>query len=822
MSWRGLLLKREFFQEKTKNILSILAVMLGVALIVATSTTISSTKQEFFKMAAEGSSGADLIVTSVADQKVSNAILNYKDSSIKDSVPFFSEDSYYQKAGSYHTLTLMAADFGREAEYGGYKLLKGKLPENGECLITENMESLFQLKTGDKMLIRTNRGSFTYCISGIVQDAGIATGNFCQCILTDIRHYNEYGTMTYKLMLKSGTDVKKEKALLQKALNGSYTVDYPAGKAEEFLNQASSLFDVMLGFGLLTLLLGGFLINVTVNEFVRRMRGKNSILKVLGAKGTSITGLILEKSLITGCIGTALGIALGAFGSLGLIRLVDNSFSGGGMTIRVSFPLTGIGAVAISAVLLCLLTSLPASRRAARESIVSGFRQYDRKNAVGLKRKLAAGVLFAFLVVLRILLGSSSLGKLVTFVALAAGIYFAALVFFLPFVRLTLKPVNRISPFNGFTVKNNLFKQSGKAINLAVLFSFVIAISTGVYLIVSEIGDAIERMERGFYYGDAIVSSVTGKSIDSDTLQKIGEAKGVDRAYPIYQKYLKLGSDNVQMKGYRLDDTTLKNFSEYWEIGRDTARKLSDKNTMILSKKAANDLGLKEGDTVTVDTGTGMQTFKIVGTYETLNNNGMTGIISEDAFLSTFENYTIRAVNVFKKSDADFDSLKAGIARSVNDSFIQVLSMDAMRNAEQKSDGQFLSLIDCMIVVLVMAGILILVNSISMNIKNNGYSLAVTKLLGAAKWDLMLQSGIEGILYGIFGIVVGEASGVMLGWIMTKGMNNMVGWNLRFAVSPYILLAFGAGFLCMAVLAEIMATALNYRYVFKSGLRVQL
>ncbi|WP_422784856.1 hypothetical protein [Ruminiclostridium cellobioparum] len=63
-----------------------------------------------------------------------------------------------------------------------------------------------------------------------------------------------------------------------------------------------------------------------------------------------------------------------------------------------------------------------------------------------------------------------------------------------------------------------------------------------------------------------------------------------------------------------------------------------------------------------------------------------------------------------------------------------------------------------------------------MNIKNNGYSLAVTKLLGAAKWDLMLQSGIEGILYGIFG----------------------------------------------AVLAEIMATALNYRYVFKSGLRVQL
>ncbi len=813
MSWRGLLLKREFFQDKTKNILSILAIMLGVALIVATSTTISSTKQEFLKMADAGSSGADLMVTSVADQKVSNANLSYKDSSIKDAVPFFSEDSYYHDGDTYHTLTLMAVDFRGEAEYGGYKLLEGRLPENGECLITENMELLFHLKTDDEMLIRTNGGSFTYRISGIVQDSGIASGNFYQCVLTDIRHYNGYGTMNYKLMLKPGTDVKTEKALLQKALNGSYTVDYPAGKAEEFLGQASVLFDMMLGFGLLTLLLGGFLINVTVNEFVRKMRAKNSILKVLGAKGTSIIGLILEKSFITGCIGTTLGIALGAFGSLGLIRLVDNSFSGGGMSIPVSFPPAEIGTVAISAVLLCLLTSLSASLRAAGESIVSGFRQYDGKNAVGLRRKLIAVVVFVFFVVLRILLGSSSLGKLVTFVTLAAGIYLAALVAFLPCVRLILRLVDHLSPFNGFTVKNNLFKQAGKAINLAVLFSFVIAISVGVYFIVNEIGDSIERMEKGFYYGDAIVSSVTGKSISGHTLKRIEKAKGVDRAYPIYQKYLNLGSDNVQMKGYRLDETTLKNFSEYWEIDRDTAQQLSGKNTVILSKKTMNDLKLKAGDTVPVDTEAGIQTFKIVGTYETLNNNGITGIISEDTFLSTFKNYTIRAVNVFKKSGTDFDRLKAGIAQSVNDSFIQVLSVDVMRNAEQKSDEQFLSLIDCMIIVLVIASILIIVNSISMNIKNNGYSLSVTKLLGATKRNLMLQSGIEGILYGIFGILIGEVSGVLLGWIMTMGMNNMVGWNLRFAVSPYILLAFGAGFLCIAVLAEIMAAALNYRHV---------
>ena len=818
MSWRGLLLKRELFGEKTRNILSILAVMLGVALIVATATTISSIKQQFLKIAGAESSGADLIATSVADQRVSTSAFGDTDAHIADAVPFFSEDSYYENGGTYHTLTLMAADFGRERRYGGYQLLSGSLPGNGECLITHNMESLFHLKTGDSMQIRTNGGSLIYRVSGIVRDGGIASDNFYQCILTDIHGFSGYGTMTYKLMLKSGVDGKAEKASLQKSLSGSYTVDYPSGKAEEFIKEADTLFDTMMGFGLLTLLLGGFLIHVTVNEFVRKMRANFSVLKVLGARRQAIIRLVLEKSLIMGLIGTILGVVLGAFGSLGLIRLVDRSFSGGEIAIPVLFPWAEIIAAAIGAVLLCLLFSLPASSKATKESIVSGFRQYDRKQVVGLKRQVIAAVVFSLLVVARLLLGSSSVGKLTTFAALAAGIYFVAAAVFLPGARLLLKLIGRVSPFNGFTVKNNLSKQSGRAVSLAVLFSFVIAISMGVYCVVNEIGDATGRMEKGLYYGDAVVSSVTGQEIGSELLRKIEAAPGVDRAYPIYQKYLNLGSDDVQIKGYRLDDTTVKELSDDWSIDKNEARELSGKNAMILSRQVMDDLKLKTGDTVSVNTDDGMEAFHIVGSYETLNNNGITGIISEDTFLTSFKNYTIRAVNVFQKSGTNFDSLKVGIARSVSDSFIQVQSVDTVRSAEQKSDDRFLNLINCMIIVLVVASILILVNSIFMNIRNNVYSLTVTKLLGATNRDIMLQSGMEGILYGFFGIIAGEVSGSLLGWIMTAGMNHMAEWNLRFAVSPQILIVFGIGFLCAAILAELTAAALSYKGGMKSVL----
>ena len=174
--------------------------MLGVALIVATVITISSTKNGFLQIADEQSSGADLIATSVADQQIKTASFDVGNrSEIKDVIPFFGEDSYYENGGTYHTLTLMAVDFKGESKCGGYKLISGNLPKNGECLIPESMETQYHLKAGDKLSVRTGNGSFSYKISGAVQNSGIATENFGKCLLTDINKMNGYGAMTYKL-----------------------------------------------------------------------------------------------------------------------------------------------------------------------------------------------------------------------------------------------------------------------------------------------------------------------------------------------------------------------------------------------------------------------------------------------------------------------------------------------------------------------------------------------------------------------------------------------------------------------------------------------
>ena len=124
--------------------------------------------------------------------------------------------------------------------------------------------------------------------------------------------------------------------------------------------------------------------------------------------------------------------------------------------------------------------------------------------------------------------------------------------------------------------------------------------------------------------------------------------------------------------------------------------------------------------------------------------------------------------------------------------------------------------IDCMIVVLVAASILMLVNSISMNIKNSQTALSITKLLGATGRNLVTQSGIEGVIYGVFGVAVGLSGGVVLNLVLTASMNHMTAWHLTAAFPPAVLAACGVGFFAVVLLAEMISTALNYRSDYKS------
>lgn len=818
MSWRLKLLKKDGQHNKIRNTLSTLSILLGVAMIVATMITAGSTKSAFLNMANEQTSGAKLLAKSNSEQQIKEASFSYKDTDIENALPLYEQDCYFEHNGTYHTLTYMAVDLDLEKKYNSYRLMSGSLPQSGECLITKALEEQYNLNQGDSISIRTNQGTCKVVISGILQTKGIAVTNLGKCILVNINNVSGYGAITYKLMLGSKEDTATVKGRISNALSGQYTIDYPEGQTEEILSVANILFNTMIGFGFLALLLGGFLINITMNDFVRRMRPKISTLKVLGAVKGDIMKLILAKSLITGLVGSILGIAVGFGGSIGLIKLTGCTFGSDSMQINSVIKWNEIIAIMSVTVVFCMLISVPAAIRASKENILKGYKIYDSKTEITKKRIIIVGILLVLCIFIRVSFSAYTFSKMVTFLAVILGIYWVALIAFLPCARVFLKMINKFSAFHGFSVKNNLFKQSQKSINMVVLLAFVIAISFSISLVVIEISNSIRQMEEGQYYGDAVVSSVTGSDLDNAMLSKINDASGVEKTYPIYQKDIKLGNDDVKIKGFLIDDTNIHYLNDYWNINQSEVNMLNTSDTIILSKKVMNNMDFNVGDYITISAGDQSKKLLIVGEYENISNNGKSGIVSESTFLNTFSDYSIRAVNVMKKDGFDYKTLKSTITDTVADSFIQIDSAANIQKSEENKNSQFIALIDCMIIVMVTASILMLINSISMNIKNNQYSISVSKLLGATNADLLWQNSLEGVLYGFFGAVVGVIAGIILDYIFTNSMNHMTAWNLHMSVPTSVIIIFSAGYMIITVVAEMLATAINYKSDYKAAL----
>jgi ABC-type transport system, involved in lipoprotein release, permease component len=810
MKWRLLLLRKDWQHNKIRNTLSVLSILLGVAMLVATIITAASTKSAFLNMANAKTSGAKLLARTNGEQLIREASFTYQDDAIKDALPMYEQECYFEQNETYHTLSYIAVDFKLEKSYDSCQLLSGSLPQKGECLITEDLAKQYHLEQGDKLSIRTSTGSFRLVISGVMKTQGIAMTNLGKCIFVDINNASGYGILTYKLMLEAKTDTTAEKGRLADALQGKYIIEYPEGQTEELQSIANMLFKTMMGFGLLALLLGGFLINITVNDFVRRMRPKLSTLKVLGAVKGDIMKLILVKSLITGLAGSILGIAAGIGGSYGLIQLTGYTLGAGSLQIDRVIHGDKMLIIVFITTAFCTLISIPAAIRASKESILDGYKIYDSKTKLSKYRIIYVGILFAFCIFIRVFFSAFTFSKIVTFLAVISGIYWVALIIFLPYAGAFTKVIERFWAFHGFSVRNNLMKNSMKSVNIVVLLAFVIAISFSISLVVIEISNSITQMEKGQYYGDAIVSSVTGGGFDTTILTKISNAPGVEKTYPNYQKNLELGDDNVKMIGFQIDSTSTHYLQDYWNIKQQEVKLLNTADTIILSKKIMDNRKLDIGDSIKIETGGKIKRLQIVGEYENISNNGKTGIVSDKTFLDTFRDYSIRAVNVIKKSGLDYETLKSNITDTVADPFIQIDSASEIQRSEASNGSQFIIIINCMIVVMVFASTLMLINSISMNIKNNQYSITIIKLLGATNADLLLQNSLEGILFGLFGAISGVIAGIILDCILTNSMNHMTAWNLHMTIPVLNIFIFSVGYIMITVLAEVFATAINY------------
>ena len=189
-----------------------------------------------------------------------------------------------------------------------------------------------------------------------------------------------------------------------------------------------------------------------------------------------------------------------------------------------------------------------------------------------------------------------------------------------------------------------------------------------------------------------------------------------------------------------------------------------EKEQVILTEKAASDLGGEVGDTVTLeDDGMGVKEVTIDAICE--NYMGHYLYLSPDYYRELFGKEAASNGVLFKMKEGQTDQIEAVGGRLLGDS--NVLNVSYTSSIEDRLDDMLQSLNLVIVVLIISAGMLafiVLYNLNTINITERKRELATIKVLGFYDTEVAAYVYRENVLLTLIGAVAGMA----LGWVLLQ------------------------------------------------------
>ena len=800
---------RDMKRQTVKSALTIGTVVIAVALCIAMVIAITSIKEQYRNLADEQSSSADLLLTSYFEKIIGESTLDLSNLSenVQDTIKFYSTDCYYKPAtGKYCNLSFIAADFKLESKYKGLTLLQGKYAGNeSECVITNQMAEQYNIKIGDLIKVLRGENNYSYKIVGIVDNKGIATENLGRCILTNIYNYKGVGQPVFKLILKNNTSVEDFKQKITDEFGKEYRIEYPEGKAEEFINSMDAMFDGMMGFALLAVILSGMFISMVLKEYVIGMRKTFAIVKALGGTRKNIILIVLNRVMIISAIGIGLGCVLGVILARGIVAFISTFLDSGSQTISISYNPSMIIACLIFCFLVIIGSTWNKILKSSRESVLEGFKEYKTSLS---KKRIRIWIVFGGLIIG--ILGdyfseNSNLKLLCNILMVSMLIIIISELLFWILSKLFCNIIGKINPILVLLNKNNLLVEKRKSLNIVILFSTIIAFSLGILFSVAGIIQSIEHVADTMFYGDLVVESDIGFS--SELENKLGDITGISDIQKNYEKIIDINDTEVKIKGIYTADSP-------YDLDDNQRENLKNKNSIIISSGLAKRMGLNTGDSITIPIDDNEKTFRIIGTIKTMEHDGKIILMSQNKFQNYFKDYDVNSLLIIKDKGISDSQLKENIKQVVDDNSIYIKSIGESKKDYISSNSSLIYLFYGLIVILLLSGMLMIINTTINLIKENEYSKKIEKVLGTSISLNILSQTIFGIFIGVISGITGCLGGRLIGSGFAVRLNESEIYNIipSYKLSTFLLFI-GISAL-ITILSSVISSCITYKKLF--------
>ncbi|HLH23188.1 MAG TPA: FtsX-like permease family protein [Chloroflexota bacterium] len=394
----SLLAWRSLASRPLRTLLTLLAVALGVAMLVAVTATNATIDASLQEAANRLVGNVDAEVRSFGGagftRQTADAILRLPEVERRGddvlAAPTVHKRVFYRTdAGTQGFVELIGIDPAKA------RLMETFGVQQGVFLPTESMRNVMVLASwakarnlapGDFIQLISYTGLQPFQIVALLDDAGLGETGYGQVVYVSLRSGQELFNMADRvdrvaLKLRPDATMPQLEADLRQIMQQDYLVVPAAERARGLRESVAALQYSLDLFGILPLLVGAFFILNSFQLSVAERQRELALLRVGGATPGQVMRLVLWEALWLGVVGSALGIILGVALAWVLVRALETS--GEVRLLAWALPLTAIlGGLAAGLVVTVLAALLPAAN-AARTAPLDVLRPRGALGALG-------------------------------------------------------------------------------------------------------------------------------------------------------------------------------------------------------------------------------------------------------------------------------------------------------------------------------------------------------------------------------------------------------------------------------------------------------
>jgi putative ABC transport system permease protein len=789
--------------RKLRTSLTTLAIVFGVLVTFGMNTILPTIARAFQANMIAAAGQVDATITHKTGEAFSPDILN-KVSAVSGvratsgvlertvNLPADYLDHDPATADRYIALSLVGIDPIQAQTVHAYPITEGRFldaSDSASAVVSKTLADDADLKLGDTLTLPTAKGTTDLIIVGILPQRAIPGNEEVIVTLSQAQFMLDMPGQINAVEADFDTLDKTHRAEIESALQATIGNEFqlqtiPSGS--ELLNNLYIAEIMMRVLGVMAILMGAFIIFNTFRTIVAERRRDIGMLRAVGAKRSTIIGLILAEGLLQGIVGTVLGLLFGyGFGALAvklmgvLLQRYINLRIGAPVvdpTLLAGSILIGVGVTVIAG----LYPAWSASRVTPIEALRPSVAEVSFKRIAGFG--FWAGALLIIVGVIALLT------KTVAYIAIGGILFVLGLIFIAPAL---VRPIaNRFGDIlallfagagTGQLAEGNLSRQPSRAAVTAstTMIALAILVMASGMLTSASIGflEVLKKSLGSDYLllppSIAVWGSNVGASPQlADDLRAID---GVDAVSTLRFSAAKAtgprGEVTISVLGIHPEDYVKVSGLTFAKGNGDTLA-LNHGSNVILNGLGASTLGVKVGDQVTLLTPTGEKTYHLIGiANDYLNAKVTTAYVSQDIIKNDFGRTEDIFLQINLKPDADRAAVKAAILR-VAASYPQFKVISGQEYVEENMRifaGIFKGLV-VLLLFLAIPSLIAMVNTLAIGVIERTREIGMLRAIGATRSQIRMVIIAEALILAAIGTAFGLLSGLYLAYITVQAM----------------------------------------------------